>query len=60
MLQTILTNGKKNMSTQITPKTLNRRCAIAVRRACVFALIAARFAVTVVPIFSPITSAIPW
>ncbi len=60
MLHTILTNGKNKMSTQITPKTLKRRWAMAVRLAWVLALIAARFAVTVVPIFSPITSAIPW
>ena len=60
MPHTIRTNGKKRISTQMTPNTLNTRCAIAVRRACVFALSAARFAVTVVPMFSPITRAMPW
>ena len=34
--------------------------AIAARRACVLADMAARFAVSVVPMFSPITRAIPW
>ena len=46
-------------STQITPKTLNTRCASAARRAWLLAPSAARFAVAVVPIFSPITSAMP-
>ena len=48
------------MSTQMTPNTLKTKCAMAVRRACVFALSAARFAVTVVPMFSPMTRAMPW
>ena len=60
MRQTALTNGKNTISTHTTPKTLNRRWAIAVRRACVFAFRAARLAVTVVPMFSPMTSAMPW
>ena len=58
--QTIRTKGKKKMSTHSTPNRLNKRCAIAVRRAWVLADMAARLAVTVVPMFSPITSAIPW
>ena len=60
MPHTIRTNGKNRMSTQMTPNTLKTKCAMAVRRACVFALSAARFAVTVVPMFSPITRAMPW
>ena len=45
--------------TQITPNTLNVRCAKAARRACVLAPIAAMFEVMVVPMFSPNTRAIP-
>ena len=39
---------------------MNTMWAIAARRACVFAVRAAMLEVTVVPIFSPITRAIPW
>ena len=46
-------------STQITPKRLNTKCAIAALRACVVADIATMLEVTVVPMFSPITNAIP-
>ena len=46
-------------STQITPKMLKNMCAKAARLACVFAVRAATLDVTVVPMFSPITSAIP-
>ena len=53
-------NGWKIHNTQMTPKILNTMCAMADLRACVFAVNAARLEVTVVPIFSPITSAIPW
>ena len=60
MWQTSRTNGKKKMSIHKTPNTLNSRCAMAARRAWVLALIAARLAVSVVPIFSPITRAMPW
>ena len=42
-----------------TPKTLNTMCAIAALRAWVLAVSAATLEVTVVPIFSPITSAMP-
>ena len=47
------------MSTHSTPKTLNSMWARAARRACVLAPSATRLAVAVVPMFSPITSAIP-
>ena len=56
----MLMKGWKTHSTQMTPKTLNTMCAIAARRACVLAVSAARFDVTVVPMFSPSTSAMPW
>ena len=42
-------------NTHITPKTLNRKWANAALLAVEFATIAARLAVTVVPIFSPRT-----
>ena len=49
---------KLNMnSIQITPKTLNRRCENAARLAEILADMAARLAVIVVPIFSPIIMA---
>ena len=56
----MFTNGWNTMSTHTTPNTLKSMCAKAARRACVLAESAARFEVTVVPIFSPITSAMPW
>ena len=59
MPHTIRTNGKNRIRTQMTPKTLNSKCAMAVLRAWVFALKAARLAVTVVPMFSPMTKAMP-
>ena len=43
----------------MTPNTLKNMWAKAARRACVFADIAAKFEVMVVPMFSPITNAIP-
>ena len=46
-------------STHITPNTLNSRWASAARRAAMPAPSAARLAVAVVPIFSPITKATP-
>ena len=48
------------MSTQITPNTLNTRWASAALRAWVLAPMAAKLAVSVVPMFSPMTRAIPW
>ena len=56
---TIFVNGPKRQSTQITPNTLKTRCASAARRDCVLPVIAARFAVMVVPMFSPSTRAAP-
>ena len=47
------------MSTQVTPNTLNTKWAIAVRLACTLAPRATRLAVPVVPMFSPITKAMP-
>ena len=52
-------NGRKTNRIQMTPKTLKNMWARAARRACVLADRAARFDVTVVPMFSPITRAIP-
>ena len=46
-------------STQITPNRLNIRCALAALCACVLALMATTFEVMVVPMFSPITRAMP-
>ena len=57
--QTILMKGLKIISTQITPKTLKNMWANAALRACVLAVRAAILDVTVVPMFSPITKAIP-
>ena len=56
---TIFRNGWNNINTQITPNTLNIRCAKAALRACVLAVSAARLAVMVVPMFSPNTNAAP-
>ena len=58
--QTILTKGKKTTRTHMTPNTLKSRWARAALRAWVLADMAAMLAVTVVPMFSPITRAIPW
>ena len=44
---------------QITPNTLKTMCAMAARLACVEAESATTLEVTVVPMFSPITKAIP-
>ena len=52
-------NGRKTNSIQMTPNTLKNMWARAARRACVLADMAARFEVTVVPMFSPITRAMP-
>ena len=49
----------KMHSTQMTPKTLKNRWPKAARRASVLAVRATRLAVSVVPMFSPITSAMP-
>ena len=49
-------NGKA-MVIQTTPKVLNIRWALAARLADTFAIVAAKFAVIVVPIFSPRTRA---
>ena len=54
-----LVRGEKTISTQMTPNTLNIRCAMAARRACVLPVMAARLAVMVVPMFSPSTKAAP-
>ena len=51
--------GVKRHNTHITPNTLNTKWAKAARLACVLPVSAARFAVMVVPIFSPKTSAAP-
>ena len=52
-------NGLNRQSTQMTPNTLNTRCANAALLAWVFPVNAAKFAVMVVPMFSPNTSAAP-
>ena len=52
-------NGWKMQSTQIIPKKLNMKWANAALRACALPVRAAILEVTVVPMFSPITSAIP-
>ena len=54
------TNGRNTINTHTTPNTLKSMWAKAARLACVLAERAARFEVTVVPMFSPITSAMPW
>ena len=51
--------GRNTNRIQMTPKTLKNMWAKAARRACVLAERAARLEVTVVPMFSPITRAIP-
>ncbi len=53
------TNHRNTHSTQITPKRLNTKCAIAARLACTEADKATIFDVIVVPIFSPNTNEIP-
>ena len=57
--QAKLTKYLKTHSTQMTPKTLKKRWPNAARRASVLAVSATRLAVSVVPMFSPMTSAIP-
>ena len=52
--------GRKTKRIQKTPKKLKSMWESAARRACVLAERAARFEVMVVPMFSPMTSAIPW
>ena len=59
MEHTISMKGCNTIIIQITPKTLKNMWANAARRACVEAVSAAKLDVTVVPMFSPITSAIP-
>ena len=57
--ETPIVTGLKRQSTQITPKILNTKCAIAALRDCVLPVKAAKFAVMVVPMFSPNTKAAP-
>ena len=59
MPQMLSVNHRKMNIIHTTPKILKNMCANAARRACVLAVSAAMFDVTVVPMFSPITSAMP-
>ena len=59
MSHTIFTKIRKMHNTHITPNMLKNMCAKAARLACVFAVRAATLDVTVVPMFSPITNAMP-
>ena len=54
-----MVNGLNRQSTQITPNTLNTKCAKAARLAGTLPVKAAKLAVMVVPIFSPNTKAAP-
>ena len=57
--ETPIVTGLKRQSTQITPKMLNTKWAMAALRDCVLPVRAAKLAVMVVPMFSPNTRAAP-